>query len=332
MDLTTNYMGLSLKHPIIASASPLSYTLDNIKRLQDANAAAIVMFSLFEEQIRHETAAMDYFLDHSTESFAESLSYFPAMDEYQLGPYEYLELIRKAVDSVDIPIIGSLNGITNEGWIDYAIKIEQAGAKGLELNIFYIPADFSHTSEEVEALHIEILKAVKQNITIPVALKLSPFFSAMGNMAQRFDQAGADALVLFNRFYQPDFDIDRLEVSPTLQLSTPQEIRLPLLWISMLYGRINASLGASTGVHNSTEVIKYLLAGADTVMSASGLLKYGPEVINSYLNELKQWLEKRDYASLYEMRGVMSQKNVANPDAFERANYIKILESYRTNR
>ena len=283
MDLTTNYMGLTLQHPIIASASPLSGTLDGIKRLEDGGSAAVVMFSLFEEQIRHENDAFSHLMESGTQSFAESLSYFPDVDEYQVGPESYLELLHDASEAIDVPIIASLNCVTGDGWIDYAKQMQQAGADGLELNIYSVEPDLDATGDELEQRYIDILKAVKSTVSIPVALKLSPFFSAMGNMAKRLDEAGADALVLFNRFYQPDIDIQDLEVKPSLGLSSAGEIRLPLLWIAILHGKLNASLAATRGVENPDEVIKYLLAGADAVMTTSSLLRHGPAYTNTLL-------------------------------------------------
>lgn len=329
MDLRTTYMGMELKHPIVASSSPLSGSVANIKRMEDAGAAAVVMFSLFEEQLKHESAALEHLMTAGTESFAESLSYFPEVDDYTVGPDSYLELLRKASEAVDIPIIGSLNGITNTGWIEYAQLMQQAGAKGIELNIYYIPADLTTSSHEVEQRYIEIVKAVKAAVTVPVAVKLSPFFSAIGSMAKALDDAGADALVLFNRFYQPDFDLETLEVAPNLQLSTPDEIRLPLLWIAVLYGRLLASLGATRGVHTPVEVVKYLMAGADVVMTTSALLKNGIDYLTVLRDGLRTWMELHHYVSVRQMKGSMSQRNVADPTAFERANYIKTLESYK---
>jgi dihydroorotate dehydrogenase (fumarate) len=328
MDLRTTYMGLPLKHPIIASASPLSEKLDNFKRMEDAGAAAVVMFSLFEEQIKRENAAIEHLITAGTNSFAESLSYFPDFDDYETGPEEYLNLLRQASEAVDIPVIGSLNGVTNEGWVDTARMMQEAGASGIELNIYYIPANLYMTGREVEQRYVEILKAVKGSVSIPVALKLSPFFSAMGNMARQFDEAGADALVLFNRFYQPDFDLDKLDVKVNLELSTPAEIRLPLLWIAVLYGRINASLAATRGVHSPTEVIKYLMAGADAVMTTSALLRNGIEFLTTLVDGLQGWMDQRQYESVQQMKGSMSQINCLDPGAFERANYIKIIESW----
>ena len=330
MDLTTTYMGLELQHPIVASASPLSGTLDGIKRLEDGGAAAVVMFSLFEEQIRHENDAFSHLMESGTQSFAESLSYFPDVDEYQVGPESYLELLHDASESIEVPIIASLNCVTGDGWIDYAKQMQQAGASGLELNIYSVEPDLDATSDEIEQRYLDILAAVKSTVSIPVALKLSPFFSAMGNMAKRLDQAGADALVLFNRFYQPDIDIQSLEVTPSLGLSSAGEIRLPLLWIAILHGKLNASLAATRGVENPDEVIKYLLAGADAVMTTSALLRHGPAYTNTLVEGLKAWMEARKFSSVKQVRGSMSRANVANPAAFERANYIRVLESYQS--
>jgi len=330
MELATNYMGLALKHPIVASASPLSGTLDGIRRLEDGGAAAVVMFSLFEEQIRYENDAFSYLLESGTQSFAESLSYFPAVDDYPVGPESYLNLLNRAAKAVDIPVIGSLNCVTGEGWIDYARQMQQAGAAGLELNIYSVEADLDATGEVVEQRYLDILAAVKATVSIPVALKLSPFFSAVGHMAKRLDQAGADALVLFNRFYQPDIDINELEVKPSLSLSSAGEIRLPLLWIALLHGQLDASLAATRGVETADEVIKYLLAGADAVMTTSALLRHGPGYTATLLEGLQEWMEARRFSSVQQLRGSMSQRKVANPAAFQRANYIRVLESYQS--
>jgi dihydroorotate dehydrogenase (fumarate) len=329
MDLTTTYMGLELKHPIIASASPLSESVDGIRRLEDSGAAAIVMFSLFEEQIHHENEAFSHFLEAGTQSFAESLSYFPAVDAFPAGPDNYLELIRTASETIEIPLIASLNCATAHGWVEYAKQIEQAGAKGLELNIYAVEPNLDISSLEVEQRYLDILKTVKSVVDIPVALKLSPFFSAFGHMAKQLDEAGADALVLFNRFYQPDIDIEHLEVNSTLHLSNADEIRLPLLWIALLHGQIKASIGATRGVQTADEIVKYLLAGADTVMTASALLRNGPAYLGELLAGLTRWMESRQFESVARLRGVMSHGRVANPKAFERANYIKMLESYQ---
>jgi dihydroorotate dehydrogenase (fumarate) len=330
MDLRTKYLGLDLKHPVIASASPLSKTLDGIKRLEDAGASAVVLFSLFEEQLRQENESFNYLMESGTESFAESLSYFPEVEEYKVGPDGYLNLIRQATAASDIPIIASLNGVTSEGWTEYAREMANAGASAIELNVYYIPANLDITGREVEQRYVDIVKAVKSAVDVPVAVKLNPFFSAMGEMATRFVDAGADGLVLFNRFYQPDFDLDELEVVPDLELSTPSEIRLPLLWIAVLHGRINASIAATRGVQTPTEIIKYTMAGADAVMTASALLRNGAGHIKSLVDGMSEWMDRRGYESVEQMKGSMSQKNVADPAAFERANYIKVLGSFKS--
>jgi dihydroorotate dehydrogenase (fumarate) len=323
-------MGLELKHPIVASSSPLSASVDSIKRMEDAGAAAVVLFSLFEEQIQHENAAFEHLIAYGSENYAESLGYFPAVEDYNVGPERYLNLIRSASEAVDIPIIASLNGVTNTGWVEYARQMQEAGARGIELNLYYIPADLSLTGREVESRYLDVIKAVKSAVTIPVGMKLSPFFSAIGHMAKQLDEAGADALVLFNRFYQPDFDLEALEVLPNLSLSTSAEIRLPLLWIAILYGRLSASLGATTGVHSAEDVVKYLMAGADAVMTTSALLGHGIGHLSTLVNGLEAWMDRKQYASVQQMKGSMSQKHVSDPSAFERANYIKILESYKS--
>lgn len=330
MDLKTAYLGMELKHPLVASAGPLSATLDGIKRLEDGGASAVVLFSLFEEQIRYENESFDYLMEQGNERFAESLSYFPAVEDYHVGPEKYLNLVRQASESCDIPIIGSLNGITDKGWTEYAKDIQSAGAKALELNIFYIPADITLTGREVEERYLQVVSKVKGAVTMPVSVKMSPFYSSTGEMAKRLVDNGADGLVLFNRFYQPDFDLDALEVMPNLELSSPNEIRLPLLWIAVLHGRLNCSLAATRGVQTGTEVVKYLMAGADVVMSTSALLRHGAGYLKTLVEDLEKWMERRDYASVAQMKGSMSQQKVADPSAFERANYIKVLESYKT--
>lgn len=329
MNLNTKYMGLELKNPLVPSASPLSQKVDDIKRMEDAGAAAVVMFSIFEEQIQHDQKALNHLLSAGSESFPEALSYFPDLGEYNVGPDQYIQLVQDAVSAVDIPIIGSLNGISKEGWIDYAKKMEDAGVQGIELNVYYIPTDPSLRGEQVEMMYIDVLQAVKQSVGVPVAIKLNPFFSAMANTAKRLDDAGADALVLFNRFYQPDFDLDALEVVADLNLSTSDEMRLPLRWIAILSGQIKASLAATTGAHTGRDMAKYLLAGADAVMTTSALLQNGVEHIATMLNELTTWMESKEYDSLEQMKGAMNQRSVANPAAFERANYIKALEDYK---
>ncbi len=329
MKLQSSYMGLDLKNPLVCAAGPLQENLDNIKRMEDAGAGAVVMFSIFEEQLKMEDASIESALTAGTDSFAESLSYFPLASDFAVGPDHYLELVRRATQSVDIPVIGSINGITNEGWINFAKKIQEAGADALELNIFWIPTDMDMPGADVEKNYVEILRSVKSAVTIPVAVKLSPFFSSMANMARRLDEAGANALVMFNRFYQPDFNLEEMEVETKLTLSTPDEIRLPLLWIAALYGKVRCSLAATRGIHSATEVIKYIMAGADTVMITSALLQRGISHLTTMTRDLTAWMTEHEYESITEMRGAMSMKAVRDPTNFERANYIKMLEGYK---
>ena len=328
MDLSTNYMGLKLKNPVVPSASPLSKNVDNIKRMEDAGAAAVVMFSMFEEELNHEAQEVYYFETMANESNPEALSYMPKFEGHQVRSGQYLDCIHKAIQEVEIPVIGSLNGVTNQGWVDYAKKIQEAGASALELNMFYIPTDLSIPGAEVECKYVEMVEAVREVVTIPIALKISPYFSSIANMATRFKDAGANALVLFNRFYQPDFDLEELKVVPNLTFSNPSEIRLPLLWIALLHGRLKISLAATTGVHSVNEVLKYIMAGADVTMTTSALLKKGIDVISTLLKDLETWMAEHDYDSVWQMKGSMSQESVADPDTFERVNYIKVLESY----
>jgi dihydroorotate dehydrogenase (fumarate) len=330
MDLTTTYMGLKLKHPLVASAGPLSKTLDGIRRLNDAGAAAIVLFSLFEEQIRYDNESFDFLSEAGTESFAESLSYFPPAGDFRVGPDDYLDLIRRAKAAVDIPVIASLNGVTSSGWTEYAKEMVAAGADAIELNIYYIPADISLSGRDVEQRYEDVVRAVRGAVQVPIAVKLSPFFSSMGEMARRLVDAGANGLVLFNRFYQPDFDLDELEVVNDLELSQASEIRLPLLWIAVLHGRLNCSLAATRGVQTGMEVLKYVMAGADAVMTTSALLRNGVGHLKLMLKGMTDWMEKRGYESVTQMKGSMSQARVADPAAFERANYIKVLQSYKS--
>ncbi|MBM4155649.1 MAG: dihydroorotate dehydrogenase-like protein [Lentisphaerae bacterium] len=330
MDLSTTYLGLKLKNPIVPSASPLSQRVEDLRKIEDAGAAAVVMFSIFEEQLHHDAEALDHLMTAGNDSFAEALSYFPETGSYQVGPDQYLDLIHKAAAAVKIPVIGSLNGMSNEGWIDYAKKIEEAGAHALELNTYYIATDPNLTGSDVETLYLDVVRAVKAAVKIPVAVKLSPFFSSMANMARRLDQAGADGLVLFNRFYQPDFDLNEMEVLSDLKLSTPYEMRLPLRWIAILHGHLEASLAATTGVHGGIDAAKCILAGADAVQVCSALLKGGVGQLRTILKELETWMAEKEYESVAQMKGAMSQKSVANPAAFERANYIRILEDYKT--
>jgi len=329
MNLTTNYLGMVLKNPIVASSSPLSHSVDSIRRLEDAGAAAIVMYSLFEEQIGFDSYYIDYHLTQGIESYAESISYFPDMQSYNIGPDEYLNLIRRAKEAVDIPVIGSLNGASVGGWMDYAALIEQAGADALELNVYYLPTNIEISGLEVERLYLEILSAVRQAVTMPLAVKLSPFFSSTANMASRLADHGADGLVLFNRFYQPDFDLENLEVAPRLVLSNSDDLRLPLRWVAILYGRLSVDLAITSGIHTSQDVIKGLMAGARVTMMASELLQNGVRRIGQVVNELVTWLNEHEYESVTQMIGAMSQKHCSEPAAFERANYMKMLQSYR---
>ncbi|MBF2007370.1 dihydroorotate dehydrogenase-like protein [Chlorogloeopsis fritschii PCC 9212] len=329
MDLTTTYMGMKLRSPLVPSASPLSKDIDNIKRMEDEGAGAVVMHSLFEEQITLERYELHHHLTYGTESFPEALTYFPEPNGFQIGPEEYLNHIRKATEQVQIPVIASLNGSSVGGWIDYARLIQQAGASALELNIYYVPTDMELTSEQIEQNYIHILQAVKAEITIPVAVKLSPYFTSMANMAKRLDNAGADALVLFNRFYQPDINLETLDVEPNVLLSTAQAMRLPLRWIAILYGRINASLAATSGIHNARDVLKVLMAGASITMLCSVLLREGITHIRCIEKEMREWMEKHEYESVQLLQGSMSQKNCPNPSAFERAQYMRALQTYK---
>jgi dihydroorotate dehydrogenase (fumarate) len=329
MNLTTNYLGLKLKNPIVPSAGPLSHTLDTMKRLEDAGAAAIVMYSLFEEQIEHEKEEIEFYLSYGTESFAEALTYFPESGQYNLGPDKYVELLHKAKQALGIPVIGSLNGISVGGWMKYAKSIEQAGTDALEVNVYYIPTDPRLTGADVEDRYVEILHTIKQSVAIPVAMKLSPFFSSFAHMANRLVDAGADGLVLFNRFYQPDINLESLDVEPGITLSTSHSMRLPMRWIAILFGRINASLAATSGIHTAGDALKMLMAGADVTMMCSALLKNGAQHITKVLSDMQQWMIDHEYLSVEQMKGSMSHKSVADPAAFERANYMKALQSLK---
>lgn len=329
MDLSTTYLNLTLKNPLVPSASPLSKSIDGIKELEDAGAGAIVMHSLFEEQINASSKELDHFLSFGSESFGEALSYFPEMDSYEVGPDSYLEHIREAKESVNIPIISSLNGVSNGGWITYAKMMEEAGADALELNIYYIPTDPDISSTEVEAMYLEVIREVCQSVQIPVAVKFGPFFSSIPNIAKKMSGLGVKGLVMFNRFYQPDFDIEELEVVPNLVLSSSDELRLPLRWTAILYGRVSADIAITSGIHTGIDVVKGLLAGANVTMMASELLMHGIDRLTGISVELERWMESHEYTSVQQMRGSMSQANTANPDAFERANYMKVLQSIR---
>jgi dihydroorotate dehydrogenase (fumarate) len=329
MDLSTTYLGLTLRTPLVPSASPLSEEIDNIKRMEDAGASAVVLYSLFEEQMLQERFELYDRLTQGTESFAEALTYFPQPPQFHLGPEEYLNHIRKAKAAVAIPVIASLNGTSVGGWTSYAKQMQQAGADALELNVYYLPTDMELSVEEIEQTYIDILTAVKSVVTIPVALKLGPFFSNMARMARRLDQAGADALVLFNRFYQPDIDLEALEIRPHVLLSTPQALRLPLTWIGILYGRIRANMAATSGIHQATDVLKMVMVGADVAMLCSVLLQRGIEHIGLIERGMRKWMVEHEYKSVQQMKGSMSKQNCADPAAFGRALYISTLQSYR---
>ncbi|HZP62187.1 MAG TPA: dihydroorotate dehydrogenase-like protein [Terriglobales bacterium] len=326
IDLSTTYLGLKLRTPLVPSASPLSQELDSIRRLEDSGASAVVLSSLFEEQLRQESVELDHRLAEHSESFAEALSYLPEPSEFRIGPEAYLNHIRKSKQAVSIPIIASLNGATVGGWTAYAKEIEQAGADAIECNIYAIPTDPTVLAAEIEEQYIGILQAVRSTVTIPVALKLSPFFTNMANMARRLDEAGANGLVLFNRFYQPDIDLDELEIQPNVLLSTPQALRLPLTWIGILFGRVRANLAATSGVHGPEDVIKLLMVGADVTMLCSTLLRNGISHLRYIEEGLVRWMERHEYDSVQQMKGSMSQLRCPDPSAFERAQYMKAVK------
>ncbi len=328
MNLTTQYLGMKLRNPLIASASPLTGTLDNIRRLEDYGAAAVVLPSIFEEQIEREEELLDALMTSGVDSFGEALTYLPASAAYSHSTSRYTDIVNAAAKAVDIPIIASLNGITSHGWIDYARQLEMAGASALELNIYFIPSDPALSGRDVEMRYLEILKSVKATVRIPVAVKIGPYFSAPSHMAMQLDQAGADGLVLFNRFYQPDIDLEKLALNFELKLSSPYEMRLSLLWIGILAGQIKASLAATSGVDSGDDVIKYLLAGANVVMTTSALLKHGLPYVRTILDQLETWLDARGLDSPDHIRGRMSQRAIPDPASYQRANYIKTLQSY----
>jgi dihydroorotate dehydrogenase (fumarate) len=329
MDLSTTYLGMKLRTPIVPSASPLSEEIDDIKRMEDAGASAVVLYSLFEEQLTLDMMELDHHMSHGTDSFAEALSYFPEPESFKLGPEGYLEHIRKAKEAVDIPVIASLNGSSPSGWTSFAASMEEAGADALELNLYAIPTSMDVSGAEVEAQYLKVVEMVKSVVSIPVAVKLSPYFSNMANMAKRFADVGADGLVLFNRFYQPDVDVETLEVTPNVLLSTPQSLRLPLRWIAILFGRLDVSLAATSGVHHAQDVVKMLLVGADVTMMAATLFKNGIEYIRTIEESLVEWLEINEYESVQQLQGSMSQLRVADPSAFERAQYMQALTTYK---
>ena len=328
MDLRTKYLGMNLRTPLVVSASPLSEELDDIKRMEDAGASAVVLYSLFEEQLTRDSLELDYHLSYATESYAEALTYFPEPAEFHLGPEGYLDHIRRAKKAVDIPVIASLNGTTLGGWTDYAKEMEQAGADALELNIYYIPTDTEMPGIEVEHTYLDILEMVKPHLKIPVAVKLSPFFSNLAHLAKQLTKAGADGLVLFNRFYQPDINFETLEIHPNIILSTPQALRLPMRWIAILYGQINCSFAATSGIHTAQDVLKMLMVGANVTMLCSVLFRRGIEHISVLEGNLVEWMTEHEYESVQQLQGSMSQKNCANPSEFERAQYVRALHTY----
>ena len=329
IDLTTTYLGLKLNNPLVASASPLSKKVDQVKRMEDAGIAAVVMYSLFEEQITHESLELDHFLSRNTNSSSEAMSYLPDSGQYSLLPEKYLENIGKLKKAVKIPVIGSLNGVSKGGWVRYAHDIQEAGADALELNLYYIPTDPTLTAQELEDAQVELVAAVKSSIKIPLAVKLSPYYSSLPNFVGRLDAKGVDALVLFNRFYQPDFDLEDLKIAHTLELSISNDLRLPLRWISILQSQVKADFALTSGVHTYQSVLKAMMAGAKVAMLASELLQNGIERIPAILQDLEVWMQEHEYTSIKQMQGSMSQKSVAEPAAFERANYMKVLSSFQ---
>jgi len=328
-DLSTTYLGLHLKNPLVASASPLSKKIERVKRLEEAGIAAIVMYSLFEEQIIHESLELDHYLTRGTDSYAEAMSYLPDSGTYTLLPDKYLAKVTELKKAVNIPIIGSLNGVSKGGWVRYAHRIQEAGADAVELNLYYIPTDPAITAQELEDAQIDLVADVKSSIKIPLAVKLSPFYTSLPNFTRRLIDAGADGLVLFNRFYQPDFDLEELKIAHTLDLSTSNDLRLPLRWISILHGQLNTDFALTSGVHTASDVIKAMMSGANVTMIASELLRRGPERVPDILSELQTWINVHEYTSIKQMQGSMSQTSVAEPAAFERANYMKVLSSFR---
>ena len=328
-DLSTTYLGLNLKNPLVASASPLSKKLDRAKKLEAAGISAIVMYSLFEEQIIHESLELDHYLNRGGESFAEAVSYLPDGGLYGISPEKYLNQVAGLKKALKIPVIGSLNGVSKGGWTSYAKKIEEAGADALELNMYFIATDENMTSNDIEDMQVELVAEVKSAIRIPLAVKISPFVTSVPNFVRRLVDAGADGLVLFNRFYQPDFDLDELEIIHSLDLSTSADLRLPLRWISILHGKVNADLALTSGIHTYKDVLKAMMAGAKVAMTASNLLHNGEQAIGPLLSDLEAWMKEREYESIQQMQGSMSQKSVKEPAVFERANYMKVLGSFR---
>ncbi len=331
MRLSTKYMGLKLKNPLVPSASPLTEKLDRIKILEDNGASAVVLFSLFEEQIEQQDSSLEFFMEYGADSYAEALSYFPKAHEFMSGPQEYLENVRKIKEGVDIPVIASLNGATPGGWMDYAKKLEAAGADALELNIHYLPVDFSETSAAVEKRYTDIVGWVKNNVTIPVAVKIGSRFSSLPAVAKALEGVGADALVMFNRFYHPDIDLEKLETKRQIQLSHSREIRLAMRWISILRGNVGVSFAASGGVHNAQDVLKLIMSGADVTMLASALMAHGPETMKTILKDLITWMDENEYQSLSQMKGSMSLIHSHKPQTLVRDNYMRTLLEFQAN-
>jgi dihydroorotate dehydrogenase (fumarate) len=328
-DLTTTYLGLKLKNPLVASASPLSKKIEKARKLEKAGVSAMVMYSLFEEQIIHESLELDHYLTRGSNSNAEAASYLPDVGTYSLGPEKYLDHLTALKKALTIPVIGSLNGVSKGGWTRYAKLIQDAGADALELNLYYVSTDPNLTAQELENAQVELVAEVKSTLSIPLAVKLSPFVTSLPNFAKRIVAAGADGLVLFNRFYQPDFDLDELEIVHSLDLSASSDLRLPLRWVSILSGQTHADFALTSGVHTHKDVLKAMMAGAKVSMMASNLLLNGEQVIPSMLGKLESWMTEHEYKSIAQMQGSMSQKNVKEPAAFERANYMKTLNSFR---
>jgi dihydroorotate dehydrogenase (fumarate) len=328
VDLTTRYLGLELRSPLVASSSPLTGDLDGLRRLEDVGAGAVVLPSLFEEQIEHESHEVDRLLETGSEIFGEALSYFPELSDYDTGPDRYLELIRSAREALGVPVVASLNGTSPGGWLDHAKLIEQAGASALELNLYLVAADPQDDADSIEARYREIVATLRSAVHLPLAVKIGPYFTALAHTARELVAAGADGLVLFNRFYQPDLDLDSLAVAPRLVLSTPDELRLPLRWIGILRGQLDASLAATTGIHRGEDALKVLLAGADVAMMASALLRHGPRHLARVERDVLEWMEEREYASVRQLQGSVSQRSAADPAAFERVNYMRTLKSF----
>lgn len=328
MDLRTTYLGLDLPHPLVPSASPLSRDLDTLKRLEDAGAPAVVLYSLFEEEVTLEEYTLNSYLEQGQNIYSEALDFFPEAGDYRTGPESYLDHLARAKRSLSIPVIGSLNGVSPGGWLRYAAEMEQAGADALELNMYFLPADRAVTSTEVERMYLDVVSEVSSSISIPLSVKLSPFITSIPNLAQALARAGAQALVLFNRFYQPDFDIEELEIVPNLVLSRSEELRLPLRWIAILYGRVDCELALTSGVHSHVDAIKSLMAGAQVAMLTSELLENGIDRLSGIVQKMEFWLEEHEYESLEQLRGSLSQIRCPEPAAFERANYMKVLRSY----